>query len=303
MFSIIIPTLNAERHIRRLLSVLNKQTIPIEVIVIDSASSDNTIKIAKSYGVKTITIKKEDFDHGGTRNLAVNHATGNIIVFLTQDVMPADDHTIERLTKPFYEDEKIGATYGRQLPNPDATFFASHLRIFNYQDSSYVKSLKNGDKGIKAPFLSNSLAAYRKSVLQEVGLFKGNLILAEDTYVGAKILLAGYKLAYISDAMVYHSHNYTALEEFKRYFDIGVFHKKEEWIMKTFGKAEGEGRRFIKSEIELLLKNKKYHLIPEFLVRNIFKYSGFILGQNYERLPLNVIKKMSMNKNFWNKGK
>ena len=77
------------------------------------------------------------------------------------------------------------------------------------------------------------------------GWFAEHLISTEDTYAGARMLLAGYTLAYVSDAMVYHSHNYTVFQEFKRYFDIGVFHKKERWILEAFGNAEGTGLRHL----------------------------------------------------------
>lgn len=303
MVSVIILTLNAENYIRGLLKSLTGQSIPIEIIVVDSSSSDNTVKIAESFGIRPIIIKRGDFDHGGTRNLAIKHTGGGIICFLTHDTLPANEHTIENLIKPF-TDEKIGATYGRQLSYPDASPFAVHLRLFNYTDTSYVRSL--GDRniyGLKTLFLSNSFAAYRRKVLEEIGGFKENLILAEDIYAGAKILLAGYKIAYVSDTILYHSHNYTIFQEFKRYFDIGVFHKRENWIIKEFGKAEGEGKKYIQSELRFLVEFKKYQLIPEFFIRNSLKYIGYKAGQNYGKLPKLLVKRLSMHKDWWNNQK
>ena len=78
------------------------------------------------------------------------------------------------------------------------------------------------------------------------------------------MILQNYALAYVADATVYHSHSYTILQEFKRYFDIGVFHKRESWILKEFGKAEGEGGKYVKSEFTYLLNKKAYLKIPEF---------------------------------------
>lgn len=299
MISIIIPTYNALKFLKKSLEALNKQTIKYEeIIVIDSSSTDNTVEVAKSFGAKVLTIPKEDFGHGATRTLAGKTAVGDILVYLTQDALLYDEKTLENIVK-ILENKKVGVAYGRQIPYPDTNLFGKHLRYFNYPDESYLRKYEDKKKyGIKTAFLSNSFAAYRKKVLEEIGWFKNNLILSEDTYAGAKILKAGYKIAYVSEAKVYHSHSYTGWQEFKRYFDIGVFHKCENWILKEFGRPEGEGVRYIKSELRFLLNNKAYQLLPEFLIRNILKYIGYKLGYNYNKIPLKLRKKLSMH-SFW----
>src|SRR5690606_21821348 len=97
--------------------------------------------------------------------------------------------------------------------------------------------------GLKAVFSSNSFAVYRLSVLRELGGFPERVILSEDMHLAARAVMAGHKLAYAAQAAVRHSHNYTPLQEFRRYFDIGVFHTEQAWIARTFGGAGGEGRR------------------------------------------------------------
>ncbi len=301
MVSVIILTLNAGERLRSLLEALLPQTVPLELMVVDSSSTDSTLSIARAYGAKVATVQRSDFDHGATRNFGILQTSGDIVVFLTQDVVPAGRDTMERLIAPFYADELVGCVYGRQLPSPEATVFAAHSRIFNYGPTSLVKSRENGERGIKVPFLSNSFAAYRRKALEEIGLFKEGLISTEDTYAGARMLMAGYRIAYASDAAVYHSHNYTLMEEFRRYFDIGVFHRREKWIIETFGRAEDEGSRFLLSELRYIAREAKYGLLPEFLARNSLKYLGFSLGRQYEKLPLKIIIRMSRNKNYWEK--
>lgn len=301
MTSIIIPVYNAEKYLAGLLESLKSQTVQCEIIVIDSSSSDSTVKIAGSYSVKVISIKKEDFDHGGTRTLAAKSAQGDILVYLTQDAMPADEHSVENLIRPF-ENPATGAAYGRQVPEHNATVFGAHLRLFNYPEKSCIKIFSDKESlGIKTPFLSNSFTAYRKKALDDIGYFKDGLISSEDIYAGAKILILGYEIAYVAEAAVYHSHNYTAFEEFKRYVDIGVCHQREKWILKKFGRAEGEGGKYIRSEISFLIKNKKYCLIPVSFVRNGLKYTGYSIGRHYENIPKNRIKKISMNKGWWDR--
>lgn len=301
MTSIIIPTYNAGQQIHCLCDALRSQTASSELIVVDSSSSDRTVEIAESFGARVLVVRTEDFDHGGTRTLAGKAAKGDILIYMTQDALPFDKHSIGNMVRLF-EDQSIAASFGRQLPYPDATAFGAHLRLFNYPETPYIRTL--GDKGkygIKTPFLSNSFAAYRRSALDEILWFKEKLILGEDTYAGAKLLLAGYKIAYVPDAMVYHSHNYTVMQEFKRYFDIGVFHKSEQWIIEEFGKAEGEGGRYMKSAFAFLRKNRKYSLMPEFVARNILKYIGYTLGRHYDQLPDSVIHKFSRQGYFWRK--
>jgi len=299
--SVIIPTYNAEKYLPKLLEALEKQTTIFELIIIDSSSTDNTVAIAKEYTKHILTIPQVEFDHGGTRTIAAKVASEDIIVFLTQDALPYDDQAIEKILEAF-ENPKVGAAYGRQLPYEDATIFSKHLRYFNYPEISYVRTINDKKQyGIKTAFLSDSFAAYRKKSLKEAGWFKNDLIVGEDTYAGSKILLEGYALAYCADAKVYHSHSYGIIQEFKRYFDIGVFHKREKWILQEFGKAEGEGKRYIKSEFSYLLRCKAYHLIPNFFIRNGMKYFGYKLGQNYTKLPIVLIKKISMHYLWWNR--
>lgn len=301
-FDVVILTYNSGKKIKKLLESIKIQSLkPTRVIAIDSNSSDDTAKIAKEYGCEVKIIKKEDFDHGGTRTYAARSSFAEFIIYMTDDVIMYDSHSFENLLK-FFNNEKVGAVFGRQIPYEETNIFGKHLRYFNYPDYDYIRGYEDRSKyGIKTCFLSNSFCAYRKEFLEKIEYFKDSLILGEDTYIGAKLLLNGYKIAYSSKAIVYHSHNYSIIDEFKRYFDIGVFHKTENWILKEFGKAEGEGVKYIYSGLDFLFKNKKFYLIPEFFVRIFFKYLGYKLGYNYELLPKFLIKTFSMHKNWWDK--
>jgi len=302
MTSIIIPTYNAEPYLDKLISSIVSQTLKVyELIIIDSSSSDNTVEIAKKYTQNVFVIPQNEFDHGGTRTKAAQMAQGDILVYLTQDALPYDDFTLEHIIKIFV-DPTIGAAYGKQLSYEQTNLFGKHLRAFNYPDSSYVRAKNDiGTFGLKTAFLSDSFAAYRKSALESIGWFKDGLIVGEDTYAGAKMILGGYTLAYVAEAKVYHSHSYTVAQEFRRYFDIGVFHECEKWILEHFGKAQGEGMKYIKSEARYLLENNGWHLLPEWFIRNSMKYLGYKMGQNYTKLPLWFIKKLSMHHRWWDK--
>ncbi|EIS2942916.1 O antigen biosynthesis rhamnosyltransferase RfbN, partial [Salmonella enterica subsp. enterica serovar Eko] len=170
----------------------------------------------------------------------------------------------------------------------------------NYSSKSIVKSKADIEKfGIKTVFMSNSFAAYRRSVFEELSGFPEHTILAEDMFMAAKMIQAGYKVAYCAEAVVRHSHNYTPREEFQRYFDTGVFHACSPWIQRDFGGAGGEGFRFVKSEIQFLLKNAPFW-IPRALLTTFTKFLGYKLGKHWQSLPLSTCRYFSMYKSYWN---
>ncbi|MCI5190869.1 MAG: glycosyltransferase family 2 protein, partial [Candidatus Electrothrix sp. AS4_5] len=120
--SVIIPTCNGASWLDALLASLTSQTVlPDEILLIDSNSSDATCTIIKQYMerhsfIRLEQIAQQDFDHGGTRTLAAQQAIGDILLFMTQDAIPANTTALELLIQPFALDEQVAATYGRQLP-------------------------------------------------------------------------------------------------------------------------------------------------------------------------------------------
>lgn len=284
---------------RAWVDAVSAQAIAASVLVIDSGSPDEVLKIAQKAGFLVQKISTADFNHGGTRQFAVEaNPDFDVVVFLTQDAILVSPDSIAHLLEVFAFDD-VGAVYGRQLPRLGAGPIGSHARLFNYPDASHVNSLSDvGRMGIKAAFMSNSFAAYRRSALMEVGGFPRNVILGEDTIVAAKMLMAGWKVAYQADAKVYHSHDYTYRQEFRRYFDIGVMHARESWMLDAFGQPEGEGARFVRSELAYLLKQAPW-LIPSAILRTGLKYLGYRFGRVEARLPLGLKRYLSMHKGFW----
>ena len=299
--SIIIPTLNAEKVLPNLFRDIkdNLSKMNYEVIVVDSSSDDNTIKIAKENKAKVINISRSNFNHGGTRNLGIENASGEFVVFFTQDIVLYDSSSIKNLVKVF-EDESIAIAYGRQLPYKDSGVFGSYVRLFNYSENSLTKDLScKNELGIKTIFCSNSFAAYRKSIHNKLGGFPEKVILGEDMYFAAKAINSGYKLSYVADAKVYHSHDYSIIEEFKRNFDIGVFHATEHWIFREYNGAQGEGIRLVLNEIKFLISNKHFMKIPYSILRNAAKFFGYKLGTKHKHIPIKWKIKISMYKSYW----
>ena len=295
----IIPTYNGKSVLGRLLDSLQIQTAQFDTFIVDSTSIDGTLNLARSRVEHVTLIPSEDFNHGGTRQLMVErNPEYDVYVFLTQDACLADLDAINEIIKIFV-DSRVGAVCGAQLPHKDATPLAQHARYFNYPTGVHVKTLNDVPRmGIKTAFMSNSFAAYRGEALNAVGGFPVHVIFAEDMYIAAKMLLAGWKVAYAGNAKCRHSHNYTIWEELQRYFDMGVFHAREPWIRQHFGGAGGEGMRYVKSELRFL-GLRRLHLWPSAILRNAVKLLGYKLGQQEARLPIRLKRKLGMYKRYW----
>jgi rhamnosyltransferase len=297
---LIVPTLNAGSLWLSWLEAYKQQTRkPDCLLVIDSSSSDDTAALARGLGFEVHVIPKTEFNHGGTRQFGVNALPAmDIVVFLTQDALLAGPDAIETLLAAF-ADPRVGAAYGRQLPHRNAGPIAAHARLFNYPAASQLRSLDDRARfGIKTVFISNSFSAYRRDALMQVSGFPVDTIMNEDTYVAGKMLVSGWKIAYCADAQVFHSHDYSFLDEFKRYFDIGVFHTHAVWLQQTFGGASGEGLRFVISEMRYLSKHAPW-LIPSAVLRTGLKWLGFKLGALHQGLPRAMRSCFSLHKTYW----
>ena len=302
-FLLIVPTCNAGSQWKEWLIAYQSQSLKAnQVIVIDSSSSDGTVKLAKGAGFSVYSISQSEFNHGGTRNQAVRfvESFADVVVFMTQDAILASPDSLANLLAPFVDPE-VAAVCGRQLPHHEATPLAVHARYFNYPSDSRVRTMADiSALGIKTAFMSNSFAAYRLSVFDKLGGFPDNTILAEDMYLTAKMILSGYKVAYCAEATVFHSHNYTLKQEFQRYFDTGVFQQEQKWIQQKFGSAASEGKRFVLSELKFLSIKSPY-LIPKAILSTCVKWLGFKLGYYYYRLPYKWCRAFSMHKGYWDK--
>jgi rhamnosyltransferase len=278
--AVIIPTLNGAPWWDKLVQAIRAQGLASrQVLVVDSQSEDGTVEAARDCGFLIEQIGRTSFNHGGTRQWALQFfPKAQIVVYLTQDAILASENALAILLRAF-DDSLVVAAYGRQLPRPGANPIEAHARLFNYPPVSAIRSLENAAvTGFKAIFFSNSFGAYRRTALEQVGGFPRESNFGEDTVVAARLLQSGWRIAYVAEAQVYHSHAYSCREEFRRYYRIGQLHGTEPWLLRDFGKASGEGRRFAVSEIQYLSKRAPW-LIPEAVLRLGLKYLGYKSGR------------------------
>ena len=331
-FWVLVPTYNPgfEAWAQWVHALQMQNCKPMQVVVLDSGSTDGSLALSQQAGFTVFHTQAQNFNHGGSRQWALDQAlqasaqAPEWVVFLTQDALLAKENALQELLSAF-EDPQVAAAYGRQIAKQGASWVEVHARSFNYPKVSKTVELKDKAKlGIKACFLSNSFAAYRLQALQQAGGFPSSLPLGEDTYTAAQLLKAGHRIAYQAAASVYHSHNYNGRQDFQRMFDTGVFHAQNQWLIQTFGSAEGEGLRLVKSQWAYLTQShpteqndqndqneqsdQEHPKVqkPNFLVGmahilaiNFTKLVGYKIGRAYTCLPRSLVIKFAMHKPFW----
>lgn len=302
---VIIPTYKPGEKFLRILDMLEKQTYPVNRIIVVNTEEKYFERLSfspmkKSY-YKNMTVRhisKREFDHGGTRRLAVSLSKADIFLCMTDDAVPADDRLVEQLVHAL-EEEKVAAAYARQLPDTHSTEVECFTRNYNYPDESMIKSEADLPQlGIKTYFCSNVCAAYWRNIYEELGGFIKHTIFNEDMIYAAGTVKAGYRIAYAADARVYHAHNYTNLQQFHRNFDLGVSQAEHPEIFKGVP-SEGEGVRMIKQTAAYLRKKKQSWKILGLYVTSGWKYLGYQLGRHYRVLPKWMIRRCTMNKEYW----
>jgi len=281
----LILTYNAGQHFRALLGGLQNQTLkPEQIVIVDSGSADHTRDIAGDYDCQIITIDRADFDHGTTRNLAMSQVTSEFAVFLTQDVLPVDEHLLAELVKPMQADSNIAMCYGRQLPKSHATALERFAREFNYPETSILKTRKDiQTMGLKTFFCSNSCSVIRRSIFNELGGFKNDVRVNEDMHFAAKAILRNYSVYYSATAKVYHSHSFSWLQTFRRYYSIGRFLAENQWILDGAGlKQYGGG--MLRAGVRTFWQRRMPHYVAAFLLEFAVKAVAYELGRYYQRL-------------------
>lgn len=275
----------------------NEDGFPDEFRLPEIEASDK--EAANDIGFTVHELNKSEFDHGGTRALAAQMSTAEILLFMTMDAVPANEHMLENLIRIFEEDDSVGAAYARQLPSDSSSPAERFTRGFNYPDKPVLKGKEDLEKlGIKTFFCSNVCAAYRKDIYDKLGGFVKKTIFNEDMIYAHKLIMNGYKIYYAADAGVIHTHEYTPMQQFHRNFDLAVSQAMYPGVFGSVS-SESEGVRYIKSAYEFFGKEGKSYLIIPFVWGCCFRYLGYFLGKRYRKLPGWMIRACAMNRDFF----
>jgi rhamnosyltransferase len=331
-FWLVVPTYNPglAQWTQWLQALQHQDFQPDHLVVVDSGSTDGSLVLSEQAAnaadeknaaspqnpgaphATLLHVQAAQFDHGGTRQWALNqalqahpHKPPHVVVFMTQDAVLAQPDALRNLVQAF-QNPQVAAAYGRQLPNPQATWLEAQFRLFNYPEASRTVQLQDKESlGLKTCFFSNAFGAYRLTALQAQGGLPAGLPLGEDTFMAAKLLLSGHSLQYQAQAAVYHSHHYNGQQDFQRMFDTGVFHAQNPWLLQSFGQAEGEGWRLVRHQWTQLQLHAQRSMAEglkglfQMVFTNAVKLCGYKLGQWHRLWPRALNKRFSMYKSIW----
>lgn len=232
--TVFIPTYNGEKYLVEILKSVFKQVVDFkfEVLIIDSGSTDRTIKIIKEYqnGHKNLSfeeIPNSEFGHGKTRNYAAHQAKGEIVVYLSHDAIPSHNRWLYEITKPFELNDKIMGVTGKQTPRhkcvPLLKYEIQHT--FRNLGPDFGTTIFYKDDFMKNPVFSDGVGFYsdvnsaaRKDFLINSIPYR-DVPYAEDQLFGRDLIEAGYYKAYASRADVIHSNDLLLREYKHRMFD------------------------------------------------------------------------------------
>lgn len=306
---IIIPTYKPDEKLRLLLQRLGEQTLVVHKVILANtmreaweeycgAEGMGEFLAALPYELEVFHVRKEEFDHGRTRRLAVARSDAPWFVCMTQDAAPQDIYLLERLLEPM-ADEAVAASYARQVAWPGCGPVEAYTRNFNYPAEDLVKSESDIPRlGVKTFFCSNVCAAYRRASYDSLGGFEKQTIFNEDMIFAGHAVKAGYKIAYASKAVVLHSHNYSGRQEFSRNFDMAVSQVQHPEVFSGI-QSESEGVRMVKNTARHLLTIKKPWLIVELIWQSAWKYMGYRAGKRYGRMSRRAILRSTANPEYW----
>lgn len=274
---ILCPLYNASSDFEKLLKGINKQKdVEIKNIIFPvTESDDNTLDLAKSVpNAVIIEIKKENFSHSLTREKAMQFATSDVVIFLSQDVYMSDELAAKNLAESI-NDQVIHA-FSRQLTKSKG--IEKYTREKNYPKMSYIMSKKDIEKEqIKTFYSSDACSAYNRKKFIELGGFDGKRFqVSEDMYFCRKAILAGYSIKYCAESVVTHSHTLTLKQLYKRYYDIGLFFAQNPEFKEYKSTDSGISLAFyilkmalIRFDIPVL-----FRWLPDMMTRYIAKKNG-----------------------------
>lgn len=296
--SVVIPVLNAEGYLPALLDAIFSQESPgvEEVVLVDSMSTDRTREIAGGYPrVRVIPI--ENFSHGRARNIGAQACHTPFVVLMTQDALPRDAEWLKRLLEPF-SDERVAATYSRQVPREDANPMEQYFLRTHFPPGPAVQRSREGDEtlGLRDVFFSNVSAALRRDLLLEYP-FDESLIMSEDQQVSRDLLHAGYAIVYAPESVVVHSHNYTLPVVFKRYFD-SVYSLTLIFPRHDMGTSASMGLSYLLKEALYMVRHHPLH-VPHYVLYTFMKACGTVAGHFADKMPNWLLRRVSLHSYHW----
>ena len=303
MISVLIPVKDGGEDLRRCLAGIAAQRLEdeVEVVVVDSGSTDGSVELARSAGARVHEIPSSEFNHGATRNLAAELARGDVLVFTSQDAYAPDERWLAALTAPLAEDRFLAGTYGRQIAHAAATPPERFFMDFLYGERARTQRAAGvHELSMDTTLFSNVSSAIRADVFARFP-FVDDIIMSEDQEWSRRVLLAGYALRYVPEAAVHHSHPYTLRQAFRRFFDSGVSSERAYMAGARPSSVvlRRQALRYAKEELRWLWETGRRRWIPYAAAYEGAKFVGLQLGIRHGRLPHAIKVRFSALPGYW----
>ena len=286
MISIVIPVKNGGQDLRRCLDGIARQRVDdeVEVVVVDSGSSDGSDALAESAGARVHRIPPHEFNHGGTRNLGASLARGEALVFTSQDAVAERDDWLALLTAPL-RDPGVAGAYGRQVAHEDANPPERFFLDFLYGERARVQRVASpAELSMRTTLFSNVNSAIRRDVFERFR-FVDDINMSEDQEWSQRVLLAGHAIVYEPRATVRHSHAYTLRTAFRRFYESGLSARR--------AYAPGGGSlavvartalSYAREEVGWLRRHRLLRWLPYTMLYEAAKGAGLVAGVVHDRV-------------------
>lgn len=274
--SVICPVYNGEKYLKKLITRIREQEKidSLEIIVPVSKSNDSSLEEARKYA--DIVYEVIEFNHAMTRHEAAQKANGKYLIFITQDIMPADNLWLYNLIKDLKGE--VIAAFSKQIAYKEHGKIEKLIREFNYPNEKRLCNLKNKKaNGRKNIFYSDASSAILREEFFKLGGYDFSVPTNEDVVLANNIIQSGKTFLYQPESKIYHSHKLSLKETYERYKAIGKFEKLYKDKI-DFSKTNGEGKKMCKYVIGKLIKEKRYFEILEFGGEITFRLLGYKIG-------------------------
>ena len=297
---VVIPVYRPDSSFAELLSRLDKQRLSVKGIhIMHTQGGELPDLTGYATPIRVHDLTPEEYDHGATRDQGIRYCSADFVLLMTQDALPANERLTEELAKAM-EEERCGLAYARQIARPQDGVIEQFTRQFNYPRESRVQSAETREElGIKTYFCSDACALYRRELYEELGGFEQPCIFNEDMIYAHRLIVAGYTICYAAQASVIHSHHYSGIKQLRRNFDLGVSQAQHPEIFADVSSVS-EGKRLVKKTAAYLAKRGRVLSLIYLIYYSGMKWLGYKLGRSFHHLPAAAVRRISMNRNYWN---
>src|SRR5450755_2612983 len=316
LVTVALPILNGGGALEQTLAAVSAQRFDgeLELVVCDSGSRDGSAQLARRHGAEVIEIAREQFSHGGTRNLLMERSQGEHVALLTQDAVPADERWLSRLLAGFALAPDVGLVFGPYRPRADASPMVAReltewFRSLSPSGQPRIDRLERGERDLQARvllgqrgFFTDANGCVARSAWEQVGFREVEY--AEDHALAHDMLRAGFAKVYLPSAAVIHSHEYSTWDWLRRSFDEArAMREVYGWVeplhrrtttLNVWGRVGADWRWARATDSSAARPTSRVTLLARSTMHHTARTAGAVLGARAERLTPALARRLSL---------